>query len=138
MQVAAAPREDEWQFLVGAALSVYQNSGGSHTNWSDFEGKKNSFGQPTIHQGECCGDANGFWDRYEEDIKRAQALNSNCLRLSIEWGRIEPTQGNFDSAAIQRYHDMFDCIRRSATVTDPSLPSSLFISQSAAIVSIQF
>ena len=104
--------EQDWQFLVGAALSVYQNAGGSNTNWSNFEGKKNSFGKPTIHNDERCGNANGFWDLHEEDIQRAKALNSNCLRLSIEWGRIEPQRGTYDPAAIQRYHAIFDSIHR--------------------------
>ncbi|KAK9837706.1 hypothetical protein WJX74_003498 [Apatococcus lobatus] len=104
--------QQEWQFLVGAALSIYQNSGGRNTNWSDFEGKKNSFGRPTIHNDERCGDANGFWDCYENDIQRAKSLNSNCLRLSIEWGRIEPQRGAYNAAAIQRYHAIFDSIRR--------------------------
>ena len=42
--------ERDWEFLVGTAISVYQNAGGggSHNNWSDFETKRNRFGQPTI------------------------------------------------------------------------------------------
>ncbi|KAK9867235.1 hypothetical protein WJX84_008526 [Apatococcus fuscideae] len=67
---------------------------------------------PTIHNDERCGDANGFWDCYENDIQRAKSLNSNCLRLSIEWGRIEPQRGAYNAAAIQRYHAIFDSIRR--------------------------
>ena len=115
--------QQEWKFLVGAALSVYQNSGGRNTNWSDFEGKKNSFGKPTIHNDERCGDANRFWDHFEEDIQRAKALNSNCLRLSIEWGRIEPQRGTYDAAAIQRYHAMFDSIQRSVCLAhEPCIP----------------
>ncbi|KAK9868650.1 hypothetical protein WJX84_001643 [Apatococcus fuscideae] len=102
----------DWHFLVGAALSVYQNAGGSNTNWSAFENKRTMFGQPFIHNNERCGEANGFWNSYEADIQRAKSLNSNCLRLSIEWGRIEPDQDKLDAAAIQRYHAIFDCIRR--------------------------
>jgi hypothetical protein len=39
---------DRWRFLVGTALSVYQNAGGSNTNWSNFEQTKNWLGQPVI------------------------------------------------------------------------------------------
>ncbi len=35
---------------------------------------------------------------------------SNAFRLSIEWSRIMPAQGQIDHKAIERYHQMFDCI----------------------------
>lgn len=35
-------------FLVGVAISVYQNSGGPGTNWEAFEDQKTLFGQPVI------------------------------------------------------------------------------------------
>lgn len=50
--------------------------------------------------------------RYEEDLERARALGSNCFRLSLEWHRIEPAKGQIDEAAVQRYHDMFECMKR--------------------------
>jgi len=52
--------------------------------------------------------------RYEEDLERARALGSNCFRLSLEWHRIEPAKGQIDEAAVQRYHDMFECMKRWA------------------------
>ena len=136
MQSPAAQNQPDWKFLVGAALSVYQNAGGSNTNWSDFEGKRNIFGQPTIYHGERCGHANGFWDNFEDDIKRAQSLNSNCLRLSIEWGRIEPQQGTHNAAAIQHYHDMFDCILRwvSRLLSNPSALACAYTHRLSPIV----
>lgn len=38
----------DWEFLVGTAISVYQNSGGGGNNWSEFENQCTRFGQPTI------------------------------------------------------------------------------------------
>jgi hypothetical protein len=38
----------EWEFLVGTAISVYQNSGGDHNNWSEFEKGRSRFGTPAI------------------------------------------------------------------------------------------
>ena len=35
---------------------------------------------------------------------------SNAFRVSIEWSRIVPRQGRVDENAVQRYHEMFDCI----------------------------
>ena len=42
--VAAGPGD----FLVGVAISVYQNSGGQGSNWSAFEDQKNFWGRPRI------------------------------------------------------------------------------------------
>ena len=38
-------------------------------------------------------DGDGFWDLYEEDMRRARSLGNNAIRMSIEWARIfrEPT-----------------------------------------------
>ena len=45
-------RDDkDWEFLVGTAISVYQNSGGGGNNWSQFEEQRTRFGQPTIEVG---------------------------------------------------------------------------------------
>ncbi len=41
----------DWEFLVGTAISVYQNSGGGGNNWSEFENQTTRFGQPTIEVG---------------------------------------------------------------------------------------
>ena len=59
-----------------------------------------------------CGQAADFWNRYEEDIDRAVGLNSTCFRLSVEWGRLEPVQGQIDQHGLQRYHEIFDCLAR--------------------------
>eukprot|EP00884_Botryococcus_braunii_P018477 jgi/Botrbrau1/5312/Bobra.0391s0024.1 len=107
-----AQQEGQWHFLVGTALSVYQNAGGINTNWSNFEQTKNWLGQPVIEGGDQCGDGNGFWDNFEEDIERSAGLNSNCFRFSLEWGRIEPSKGSIDQAAVKRYHAILDCLAR--------------------------
>lgn len=38
----------DWKFLVGVAISVYQNSGGPNNQWERFEHQKKWFGRPTI------------------------------------------------------------------------------------------
>jgi beta-glucosidase len=40
--------------------------------------------------------------RYEEDAGLAQSLGCNGFRLSLEWSRLEPQQGQWDAAAVQR------------------------------------
>lgn len=47
-RTADAKHADPWKFLMGTALSVYQNAGGVDTNWSTFEQRKNWLGQPVI------------------------------------------------------------------------------------------
>lgn len=101
-------------FQVGFAISVWQNSGDQSkeaSNWGIFERQRTWLGQPTIWHGEKCGESCDFWNRYEEDLERARALGSNCFRLSLEWHRIEPAKGQIDEAAVQRYHDMFECMK---------------------------
>lgn len=103
---------DKPEFLVGTAISVYQNSGGIDTNWSEFEARNTTKGRPTIKGGSQCGKGADFWERYEEDIQRAADLKLNSFRLSIEWNRIEPQQGKVSEAGIARYHQIFDCLHR--------------------------
>ncbi|KAK9917329.1 hypothetical protein WJX75_003166 [Coccomyxa subellipsoidea] len=103
----------DWEFLVGTAISVYQNSGGGGNNWSEFENQCTRFGQPTIEGGQKCGQSNNFWEYYEDDIKRVVSLQSTCFRLSLEWSRIEPEEGKIDMEAVKHYHDIFDCLLRN-------------------------
>lgn len=48
-----AHQSRDWEFLVGTAISVYQNSGGggSRNNWSEFENQRTRLGLPTIEVG---------------------------------------------------------------------------------------
>ena len=75
---------------VGFAISVYQNSGHAPTNWADFEKRRGllgALGFPPIRDGDQCGTSCDFWNLYEQDIRRAAGLGSNCFRLSLEWSR---------------------------------------------------
>ena len=103
---------DRPAFLVGTAISVYQNSGGRNTNWSEFEARNTGKGTPTIKGGSQCGKGADFWELYEEDIQRAADLKLNSFRLSIEWNRIEPEQGKVSEEGIARYHEILDCLLR--------------------------
>ena len=40
--------DDGWDFLVGTAISVYQNSGGDNNNWWRYERQRTRLGRPTI------------------------------------------------------------------------------------------
>jgi len=44
--------------------------------------------------------------RYVEDFELAQSMGQNTLRLSIEWSRIEPQEGEWNGQTIARYREM--------------------------------
>ena len=90
-------------FLVGVATSGYQIEGGfngpgePHNNWSGWE---------DIGRAARSGIACDFWRHPEEALDRAAALGCNVFRLSVEWARLEPSPGNFDDAALERYAEI--------------------------------
>ena len=61
--------------------------------------------RPTIALGrhEGPGDAQGLWRDYERVIDLAATLGIDGLRMSVEWARVEPRQGQVDAAALDRY-----------------------------------
>ena len=88
-------------FLWGNATSSHQNEGGNRNNqWYRWEQ------QGHILTGEHAGDAANWWQTAEDDFDRAEQMENNALRLSIEWSRVEPVEGQWDSAAIDRYRTM--------------------------------
>src|SRR5579859_1095467 len=88
-------------FLWGTASSSHQCEGGNTSNqWYRWEQ------QGHILSGEQCGDACNWWQDAEKDFERAEQLETNALRLSLEWSRIEPTEGRWESGALDRYRAM--------------------------------
>lgn len=110
-------------FLWGAATSAHQVEGGTHNNWSVWEERhaerlakeakdKWSYAQleqfPEMLRPEnyISGRACDHWSRFEEDFELAKSLGHNAHRLSVEWSRIEPEEGNFNEQAIEHYRDV--------------------------------
>jgi len=94
-------------FLWGTATSSYQYEGGNTNNqWYRWEE------QGHIRPGEHCGKAANWWERAESDFALAEQMGHNALRLSLEWSRIEPIEGRWDSGAIDRYRTMLADLRR--------------------------
>ena len=60
---------------------------------------------PTIALGRHAGpgDAHGLWENYERVIDMVPELGVDGVRLSVEWARIEPRQGQIDVGALERY-----------------------------------
>lgn len=94
------------RFLWGTASSSYQCEGGNTNNqWYQWEQ------QGRILSGEQCAEAAEWWQRAEQDFELAEQMENNALRLSLEWSRIEPQEGQWDSAAIDRYRSMLSDLR---------------------------
>ncbi len=91
-------------FLWGAATSAHQVEGNNINNdwweWESLPGHTKS--------GKACDQYN----RYEEDFELAEELNHNAHRLSIEWSRIEPKEGEFDLAAIEHYINVLKSLKK--------------------------
>lgn len=94
-------------FLWGTASSSYQCEGGNTNNqWYRWEQ------QGYIRSGEQCGNAANWWEQGEHDFELAEQMENNALRLSLEWSRIEPEEGHWDDAALERYRVMLNDLHK--------------------------
>lgn len=93
-------------FIFSSATSAYQVEGGIvDTNWNRWEEQKTrKDGQETIKRGERAGRACDMWNMFETvDLTLIQELGLGSFRFSVEWSRVEPTEGQYDEAALDRY-----------------------------------
>ena len=80
-------------FRFGVATSAFQTEGGLNgpgepaNDWLEWE--RSGRVEPS-------GVALSFWDRYEDHLDRAVAAGCDAFRLSVEWARCEPVQGQYD------------------------------------------
>jgi len=85
-------------FLWGSATSSYQAEGGiDNSDWSKF-----------FDAGLSCD----HYHRFEEDFDLLRKLGMNAYRFSLEWSRIEPEQGKFNSEEIEHYKEVLLALRR--------------------------
>jgi beta-glucosidase len=99
-------------FLWGTATAAHQVEGqNSNNQWWDWEQQPGRVWRSATSAKAC-----GWWQKIEPDLDRAVALGQNAHRMSIEWSRIEPEDGRFDSAAIARYREMI-CAMRQRGIT---------------------
>ncbi|MBI5448948.1 glycoside hydrolase family 1 protein [Candidatus Gottesmanbacteria bacterium] len=58
------------------------------------------------------GRACEHYARYKKDFGLAKKMNTNAHRFSIEWSRIEPSEGKFQVSAIRHYRNVLLSLRR--------------------------
>lgn len=91
-------------FLWGAATSAHQVEGNNINNdWWEWEQKR----PPHLRSGSACDQYN----RYERDFDLAKNLNHNAHRLSVEWSRIEPREGEFNPGEIEHYKKVLKALK---------------------------
>ncbi|MEA3449940.1 MAG: glycoside hydrolase family 1 protein [Patescibacteria group bacterium] len=108
-------------FLWGTASSSYQIEGGIVNNWSKWE-KSDKRKKEIEKQGEelndfICGNACDSYNRYDEDFKLAKKMHNNCIRLGIEWARIQPRQDTWNVYAIKHYRKMLETAKKKGLTT---------------------
>ena len=91
-------------FYWGAATSSYQVEGdNANADWWAWEIKAGK---------ERSADACRHYTLFEQDFDLVKELNHNAHRLSIEWSRIEPREGEFSDEAIVHYINVIKALRR--------------------------
>jgi beta-glucosidase len=119
------------RFLWGAATSAHQVEGGLHNQWTvwELENAKALTKQAEYKIAELpiwkeiknealdpdnyiSGQAIDHFNRYEADFDIAQKMNLTAFRFSIEWSRVEPTEGSWDPAAIEHYRQYIAALKR--------------------------
>jgi beta-glucosidase len=104
MQILKFPKD----FLWGAATSAHQIEGNNTDSdwWAwEYSIKRHDFlvahgKNPKDYESGLACDS---YHRFDEDFTLAQYLNHNATRLSIEWSRIEPKEGEFSEKELDHY-----------------------------------
>jgi beta-glucosidase len=95
-------------FLWGTATSAHQIEGGTRNDWTRFEARPGA-----IENGDTSAVAVDHWNRMAGDVALMKAIRANAYRFSIEWSRLEPTEGVWDEAAWARYRELVSSLREA-------------------------
>ena len=98
-------------FLWGTATAAHQVEGGnSNSDWWEWE----------LRAGTSCKEPSGasldHYNCYPADVALLARLGFNTYRLSVEWARIEPSEGVFDEAQLAHYRDMVAAVRKNKLI----------------------
>ena len=93
-------------FVLGSATAAHQIEGANRWNdwWAHEHAADTSAREPS---GEACG----HWERFRDDFRLLRELGQRAHRLSIEWSRIEPSEGEIDRAALDHYREVLGTLR---------------------------
>ena len=95
MNALTFPSDFRW----GTATAAHQVEGHLVNNWTHHEQRNN-----LVQSGAACD----HWNRWQEDFQLISELGLNSYRFSVEWSRIEPTEGTWNNDALAVYSNMVD------------------------------
>jgi beta-glucosidase len=94
-------------FVFGTATAATQVEGGCTTSdWYAFAQRPGR-----VAHGDRPDVACDTWRRWDEDVALQRSLGFGAHRMSIEWARIEPREGEIDHAVLDRYRSMLGALR---------------------------
>jgi beta-glucosidase len=99
-------------FLWGTATAAHQIEGNNtNSDWWHWEKEQFAYNKNKKRPEEDSDTACDSYNRYEEDFELARQMNNNAIRISIEWSRIEPKQGEWDQREIAHYKKVLHVAR---------------------------
>jgi beta-glucosidase len=94
-------------FLWGTASAAHQVEGDNRNcDWWRWEQQPGR-----IAHGDTSAVACDSYHRYREDSAILREMGQNAHRLSIEWSRVEPSEGEFDARQLRHYRDVLADLR---------------------------
>jgi len=94
------------KFFFGTAYSDFQTAGiDENSDWHDYV---STMKPPQMGPGV----GNDFFNRYREDFDLADKLGIQVHRISLEWSRFEPKEGNWDMKTVAKYKKIFAYMRK--------------------------
>ena len=94
-------------FLWGTSSAAHQVEGDNrNSDWWEWEQQPGH-----IADGETSGIACDSYHRYREDFALLREMKQNAHRMSVEWSRIEPSEGDFDARQLRHYRDVLGELR---------------------------
>lgn len=95
------------QFFWGCATSAHQIEGGLVNDWTEWEKSSGRLADLNDKQQDpfdfISGQAANSYLENNADIACLKELNANAYRFSVDWSRIEPSEGKFDEEALEYY-----------------------------------
>jgi beta-glucosidase len=91
-------------FLWGSATAGHQIEGNNIHSQKYHREIVQNFEEPS-------GKACDFWNLYKNDFELLTELKHQGFRMSVEWSRIEPVEGQYDEEALRKYLDMLENLK---------------------------
>jgi beta-glucosidase/6-phospho-beta-glucosidase/beta-galactosidase len=108
-------------FYWSTSTAAYQVEGGLHgTDWHQWEYQPDGGEWPAdgghVAHNDHADDGPDQYRLFDQDAALAQQLGTNAVRMSIEWARLEPTEGTYDPEAIAHYHAVLASLKAHGQV----------------------